>query len=420
MPPFPFAYCAVIEQSHEAHFIRPRKAKLCFLSGRTFPRFAITSWHISKSFFEINGSCVPSNISPRSWLLADGWRKCRRCGTRRRPRSVWDVCRLPDRTKRQLLDYFILGVSVYRLRWKRLGNRKTIERFFQIVRAILAIHEDCREPFDGSVELDESTFGGRRKGKRGWGAEGKIIVLGILKRNGRVKVFPVPRRRKRWSFRSSENTRNPARTISPFFTKAEDPFLPREVTFNLGALVEERLTEVSPRLFGFAITDHLGRERSFSLMDGAPHRDTNLGGSPLLFDQRHELPPVIRLVREQCADVPGRGCTSYQMLATDDVGSGSGRGCLYQRQSRFEINDLMHFEAVSLPGIRCIRSRAHRVPSTFRRTRSRERDGVTVRERQSLKSAAGRCGGNQSSRIRRFLNFTNVEWSMPDMLSKSR
>ncbi|MBI4133210.1 IS1595 family transposase [Candidatus Uhrbacteria bacterium] len=107
---------------------------------------------------------------------------------------------MPDRIKRRLLDYFILGVSVYRLRWKHLGNRKTIERFFQIIRAILAIHEGCQEAFGGSVELDESTFGGRRRGKRGWGAAGKIIVFGILKRNGRVKVFPVPKRRKRVVF----------------------------------------------------------------------------------------------------------------------------------------------------------------------------------------------------------------------------
>ena len=37
-------------------------------------------------------------------------------------------------------------------------------------------------------------FGGVRRGKRGWGAAGKIIVLGILQRNGKVKVFAVPAR----------------------------------------------------------------------------------------------------------------------------------------------------------------------------------------------------------------------------------
>lgn len=36
------------------------------------------------------------------------------------------------------------------------------------------------EFFDGEIELDESYFGGHRKGKRGRGAAGKVIVFGIL------------------------------------------------------------------------------------------------------------------------------------------------------------------------------------------------------------------------------------------------
>ena len=47
------------------------------------------------------------------------------------------------------------------------------------------------EVFDGSVELDESYFGGRRKGRRGRGAAGKVVVFGILKRNGRVYTVVV-------------------------------------------------------------------------------------------------------------------------------------------------------------------------------------------------------------------------------------
>ncbi len=34
--------------------------------------------------------------------------------------------------------------------------------------------------------MDESYFGGRRKGKRGRGAGGKVAVFGILKRGGKV------------------------------------------------------------------------------------------------------------------------------------------------------------------------------------------------------------------------------------------
>jgi len=41
----------------------------------------------------------------------------------------------------------------------------------------------------GELELDESYFGGKRKGKRGRGAGNKAIVFGILERKG--KVFTV-------------------------------------------------------------------------------------------------------------------------------------------------------------------------------------------------------------------------------------
>ncbi|NLX49852.1 MAG: IS1595 family transposase, partial [Methanospirillum sp.] len=41
------------------------------------------------------------------------------------------------------------------------------------------------------VELDESYFGGRRKGKRGRGAAGKVPVFGILERGGKVRVEVV-------------------------------------------------------------------------------------------------------------------------------------------------------------------------------------------------------------------------------------
>ena len=40
--------------------------------------------------------------------------------------------------------------------------------------------------FGGEIEVDESYFGGRRKGKRGRGAAGKIPVFGLLKRGGKV------------------------------------------------------------------------------------------------------------------------------------------------------------------------------------------------------------------------------------------
>ena len=43
----------------------------------------------------------------------------------------------------------------------------------------------------GEIEVDESYFGGVRKGKRGRGAGGKVPVFGLLKRGGRVYTVMI-------------------------------------------------------------------------------------------------------------------------------------------------------------------------------------------------------------------------------------
>jgi transposase len=56
------------------------------------------------------------------------------------------------------------------------------------------IYEATEEgtPFSGEVEVDESYFGGKRKGKRGRGAGGKVPVFGLLKRGGKVFTKVIP------------------------------------------------------------------------------------------------------------------------------------------------------------------------------------------------------------------------------------
>lgn len=62
-----------------------------------------------------------------------------------------------------------------------------------IRQAIMAHAQDSTdEVFDGEIEMDESYFGGKRKGNRGRGAAGKTPVFGILERNGRVFVQALP------------------------------------------------------------------------------------------------------------------------------------------------------------------------------------------------------------------------------------
>lgn len=106
---------------------------------------------------------------------------------------------MSDATKRHLLEYFVFGVPAYRLRFRAPVSLRTIERFFLAIRKVLWLQQQREElePIGGVIECDESCFGGYHPGKRGWGAAGKIIVLGILKRNGIVRAFPLPAREKR-------------------------------------------------------------------------------------------------------------------------------------------------------------------------------------------------------------------------------
>lgn len=70
-------------------------------------------------------------------------------------------------------------------------NPNSSALFYRKIRGLLSYHLtlEADEVFDGKIELDESYFGGNRKGKRGRGAAGKVAVLGLLKRQD--KVFTV-------------------------------------------------------------------------------------------------------------------------------------------------------------------------------------------------------------------------------------
>lgn len=72
-------------------------------------------------------------------------------------------------------------------------NRNTAILYYHKLREIIADRLAEDTPFlDGEVEVEESTFGGRRKGKRGRGAAGKVPVFGLLKRGGKVHAVMIP------------------------------------------------------------------------------------------------------------------------------------------------------------------------------------------------------------------------------------
>ncbi|PIQ73378.1 IS1595 family transposase [Candidatus Roizmanbacteria bacterium CG11_big_fil_rev_8_21_14_0_20_36_8] len=67
-------------------------------------------------------------------------------------------------------------------------NKNTIHQIYNKLRERLAeLSLEENEPFHGEIEVDESYFGAKRiRGKRGRGARGKIPVVGVLKRGGKV------------------------------------------------------------------------------------------------------------------------------------------------------------------------------------------------------------------------------------------
>ena len=65
-------------------------------------------------------------------------------------------------------------------------NKSTAALYFHRLREIIAQESEDAAPLFGEVEVDESYFGGHRKGKRGRGAAGKVPVFGLLKRGGKV------------------------------------------------------------------------------------------------------------------------------------------------------------------------------------------------------------------------------------------
>lgn len=97
-------------------------------------------------------------------------------------------CKLLRKQQIRLLEYFVLEVTARSAADMMEIQANTAILFYRKLREVIACHLEQKEHevFDGAVELDESYFGGARKGKRGRGAAGKVAVFGILKRGGKV------------------------------------------------------------------------------------------------------------------------------------------------------------------------------------------------------------------------------------------
>jgi transposase len=81
------------------------------------------------------------------------------------------------------------GISAKQLQRELGVTYKTAWRMFKQIRKLMNEHIN---PLTGQVEVDETYIGGKRRGKRGRGASGKSVVLGMVERNGNAIAKVIP------------------------------------------------------------------------------------------------------------------------------------------------------------------------------------------------------------------------------------
>src|SRR3989344_746962 len=94
-----------------------------------------------------------------------------------------------NRLRRELLVLlgFVEQRPAYQVSLDYGFSYPTVARIFHDIRVLL--YHQCElegRRLSGAIEIDDAYFGGKRKGKRGRGAAGKSVVLGLLERNGKV------------------------------------------------------------------------------------------------------------------------------------------------------------------------------------------------------------------------------------------
>ena len=92
----------------------------------------------------------------------------------------------------RLLEHFVAEVPAQTAA-KLVGvNRPTTILFYHRLREIISWQIEKEWAVSGDIEVDQSHFGGRRKGRGGREAAGKVPVFAILHRGGKVYTKVIP------------------------------------------------------------------------------------------------------------------------------------------------------------------------------------------------------------------------------------
>ena len=113
------------------------------------------------------------------YRLKDKRVKCKNCNRRYSLKKL--------KRDMQILYYFYLEISAKKTASEMDLDYGVIHRKFMQFRKSIASYCNAEAiKLNGELELDESYFGGKRKGNRGRGANNKTIVFGILERKGKI------------------------------------------------------------------------------------------------------------------------------------------------------------------------------------------------------------------------------------------
>jgi len=105
--------------------------------------------------------------------------------------TIFDKTRTPISKWICAIGLFKVGISANQLKDEiRVTYKVAWQMLAKIRKAIKG--DPLTDQLCGHIEVDETYFGGKRKGKRGRGAAGKTPVIGIIQRNGAVRTIAIP------------------------------------------------------------------------------------------------------------------------------------------------------------------------------------------------------------------------------------
>ncbi len=99
--------------------------------------------------------------------------------------------RLSPRQQSELIKLFVAGATARAASELVMIQANSGSNFYLRLRKLIASKLPSYD-LSGEIEVNESYFGGVRKGKRGRGAGGKVAVFGLLKHGGKAYTAIIP------------------------------------------------------------------------------------------------------------------------------------------------------------------------------------------------------------------------------------